>query len=86
MSREKVFVICNVFEIHLSWSQYPEKKIKITLKQIILTVNSRQDNYGKRIFFCVFVWKNWKNISLSQIEKKIQVELVFCYCSDKKLF
>ena len=57
MSREKVLQIrgrrsriCNVFEIHFSWPQYPGKIQNITLEQIIQTVKG-QDNYGNRIFF-----------------------------------
>jgi hypothetical protein len=47
--RGQVTRICNVFEIHFSWPQYPGK-IQNTLEQIIQTVKG-QDNYGNRILF-----------------------------------
>ena len=57
MNREKVLQIrgrrpriCNVFEIHFFWPQYPGK---ITLEQIIQTVKG-QENYGNRIFLLTF--------------------------------
>ena len=42
--------ICNVFEIHFSWPQYPGKIQNYTIKQKNQTVKG-QDNYGNRIFF-----------------------------------